>query len=298
MKNRKVITVIAYLWCFTILGSYSIWNFGSRFITPVNQPISQPELGVEYEKLIIPSTSGTELHGWLFPGEANMPVIAVFHGIGSHKGKMLPRVKLLSEAGYSVVAVDFSAHGESVADKITFGKQEAQDVDATIKYIRSRFAENKIGVIGISMGGAAALLSESKAVIDALIIEGVYTKFINAVSNRMTLKLGILGPIITPLMVVQLEPRVGATLDELQPINKIKDYKGALYVLGGKEDMKTKENETLSFYNEANEPKQLWVVEGAKHEDLFNFDQQQYSKNVLQFFQQFLLNNVKPENEA
>ncbi|WNO09199.1 alpha/beta hydrolase [Teredinibacter sp. KSP-S5-2] len=290
MKNRKVITFIAYLWCFAILGSYSVWNFGSRFITPVNQPISQPESGVEYEKVVISSASGTELHGWLFPGNVDMPVIAVFHGIGSNKGKMLPRVKLLSEAGYTVVVVDFSAHGESIAEKITFGKQEAQDVDATIKYIRSRFAESKIGVIGISMGGAATLLSESKRDIDALIIEGVYAKFIYAVRNRMALKLGILEPAITPLMVVQLEPRAGARLDELQPITQIKEYQGALYVLGGKDDMKTKEKETLSFYKEANEPKQLWIVDGAKHEDLYNFDSQKYSENVLRFFQRFLLN--------
>ena len=53
--------------------------------------------------------------------------------------------------------------------------------------------------------------------------------------------------------------------------------------MGGSLDQRTTPEETRRIYEQAAEPKQLVVFEGAAHEDLLSFAPEQYGQSVLAF---------------
>ena len=69
---------------------------------------------------------------------------------------------------------DFQAHGESTGVRITFGHLEGLDAHAAVALMRERLPRERIGAIGSSLGGAAALLGPAPLPVDALVLESVY----------------------------------------------------------------------------------------------------------------------------
>ncbi len=289
MKKNKLQTAVAGLVFILILGAYGAWKMGSHFTQSVNKSIDSPNVGIEYKKVALNSASGTHIIGWLFDAGKDMPSIAVFHGLGSNKGVMLERTQFLVEAGFNVLLIDFRGHGESLADQITFGAKESLDVDAAVRYLRQAYPGKKVGVIGISMGGAASLLGDSPADIDALVLEGVYSTIEQAIRNRMDILTGLFSPVVTPVLTLQLKPRLGVEAGELDPVKAIGQFKRPIYIIGGDQDRKTLPFETQALYDMANEPKTLWMVKGAKHGNLHRYAGETYETNILNFFSRYLI---------
>ena len=121
---------------------------------------------------------------------------------------MLDRACFLNQAGYSVLLFDFQAHGESTRDHITFGYLESKDAQAAVGLIHTLAPDEKAGLIGVSMGGAAALLAEPKSDVQALVLEEVYPRINQAITNRLTMRLGGWAKILTPILSLQLKPRL------------------------------------------------------------------------------------------
>jgi fermentation-respiration switch protein FrsA (DUF1100 family) len=60
-------------------------------------------------------------------------------------------------------------------------------------------------------------------------------------------------------------------------------------IIGGSDDRHTLLAETEALFANAPEPKMLWVVDGAAHEDLYRFATEAYEENVLKFFETHLV---------
>ncbi len=73
----------------------------------------------------------------------------------------LPVTKALHDAGFHVLLFDLRLHGESGKSRhlVTFGPIEARDFIGAVNYLRSRADVDgqRIGALGISMGGSIAL---------------------------------------------------------------------------------------------------------------------------------------------
>ncbi|KAA3658142.1 MAG: alpha/beta hydrolase, partial [Calditrichaeota bacterium] len=154
---------------------------------------------------------------------------------------------------------------------------------AAVDFAREQHPDEKIGVIGVSLGGAAALLASPLA-IDALVLESVYSTIENAVTNRVAARLGFLAKIPAQLLLMQLEPRLGIEPEQLHPIDKIPKVDCPVLIISGLEDQHTTAAETRKMFEAARQPKQLWRIPGAAHVDLFQFAGKQYEHHVLEFF--------------
>lgn len=115
---------------------------------------------------------------------------------------------MLHGEGYSVVMIDLQAHGESFGTQSTIGHLEKHDARAAVEFSRNQHPNESIGVIGVSLDGAYALLASPRG-IDALIIESVYPDIESAVNNRVAARPGLLASIPAWLLLMQLEPRLG-----------------------------------------------------------------------------------------
>ena len=196
---------------------------------------------------------------------------------------MLERARLFYAAGYSVLLIDLQAHGESPGKNLTIGFLEKLDVQAAVAWARKQHPEEPIGVLGISLGGASALLA-SPLEIEALVLESVYPNIRDAVYNRVTERLGLLSPIPSELLLFQLKLRLGISPSQLRPIDYLHKVECPVYLISGENDYHTTALETKAMFSAANQPKEIWLVEGAVHEDLYRVAGKEYESKVLAFF--------------
>ena len=141
-----------------------------------------------------------------------------------------------------------------------------------------------IGYLGVSQGGAAALLGSEPLAVDALVLEAVYPTLREAVVNRISIRLGPLAEMLAPLLLLQVGPRLGIDPDALAPIEGIERVRASLLLIAGERDRHTTLRESRRLFDAAPEPKALWILPGAAHVDFHRFDTVEYERRVLEFF--------------
>lgn len=287
MNRRWKILGALFLTLF-LLGSFLVWNIGSVLMAPANHPIGAPPASLHAEPVEFPSASGAQLHGWRIAGQPGKGVVVLLHGIHANRRVMVERAKFLSRAGYSVLLFDFQAHGESVGRQITFGYLESRDATAAVDFARATFPGEKIGVIGVSLGGAAALLASPPLPVQALVLESVFPTLWQATEDRMIDRFGFLGRLATPLLTVQLKPRLGIGLEDLRPIACAAKISAPKFFIAGAADRLTTAQESRALYAAAAEPKQFWLIDKAAHVDLHAFAGAEYETRILEFFGKYL----------
>lgn len=287
---RRILGALFFLTVFgfvaAVLGAY--W-FGGQVAAPVNAPVAPPAVDLVYENVHFPSESGSTIAGWLFPAANAKATVLLLHGVRSNRWGMVNRVQFLHDAGYAVLAIDFQAHGESPGKHITFGFLESRDARAATEWLHTRMPGKAVGVIGASLGGAAAVLSDPPLTVDAVILEMVYPTITDAVNNRMRASVGSIGPCFSWVLLAQLQPRIGIGVGELCPIEHIASLGCPVFVMGGSADTYTLPSETKDMFEAAREPKELWLVDGAPHRDLCADGGAEYQRRVLTFFSRYLI---------
>jgi len=199
---------------------------------------------------------------------------------------MVDRARFLQHAGYSVLLIDFQATGETKGDHITFGWKESRDVLAATDFIRRTRPTDRVAIIGSSLGGVAALLATPPLKVDALLLEEVYTTIEIATRNRMENYLGGVGRFLTPLLLNQLQWRLGVSASQLRPVDHIGDVQCPVFVMSGEKDRNTRTADTRMLFERARSPKQLWSVPNAGHVDLHQAARVDYESRVLAFLKQ------------
>jgi len=260
----------------------SLW-MGSKLIEPARANVVKPG-SLPVQDMRIDSASGAKLAAWLLtPPDAKGNVI-LMHGKRSNRLDMLQRARFLFDSGYNVLLFDFQAHGESEGQHITFGHLEGMDAASVAKIMRQRFPNMPLAVIGISLGGASALLGLHDHDIDALVLEAVYTDIISAISNRLRLRFGGIGTWLTPIFTSQLRWRLGITPDQLNPLGHIAAFHVPMLIIGGAEDQRATANDMQRLYTTAgSKNKKLWIIEAAGHEDFYQFNPAVYQQHIGEF---------------
>src|SRR5262245_49227251 len=190
------------------IGLLALIGLGWQLSRPVPATIGAAPSELHADAIEFPSNSGSMIHAWLSRADADKGVILLLPGVRSNRLSMINRALFLRAAGYSTLLMDFQATGESPGDAITFGWRERFDVIAAIRTLRQRFPGDVIGVIGVSLGGAATVLAAPELTVDAAVLEAVYPSIDVAVENRLRMRLGEFGAALAPLLLVQLGPRL------------------------------------------------------------------------------------------
>lgn len=261
---------------------------GSLLTAPAHQAVPAPPDFLRARPVTLSSASGASLRAWLLVPDAPKGAVALLHGVHANRWLMLPRAELLWRAGYVVLMPDLQAHGESSGDRITFGYLEAQDAHACLRYLREHFPGLRVGGVGVSLGGAALVLAGPAAGSEADVLEAVFPTITEAIDNRLAMRVGALSRVLAPLLLLQLKPRLGVGADELRPVESIRQLRCPVLILSGTADRHTTEAQTQALFAAANEPKELWLVPGASHDDLLRFDETAYAAHVLGFLDRHL----------
>jgi len=260
-----------------------IWVAGSLLSASANHLVGELPPDLKGRNVQFPSDSGTTIHGWFIPGIKGSGAVVLMHGVRASRVDMIGRARFLAAAGFSVLLFDFQAHGESPGKQITFGYLESKDAQAAVGFLRANAPGERIGVLGVSLGGAAALLARPALNVDAIILEMVYPTINQAAGNRLAMRLGDWSRNLTPLLMWQLKLRSGFSAQDLRPIDRLNALKMPKLLIAGSEDQHTTLAESREMFAAAQEPKELWVVNGAKHQDLDAYAKIEYEQRVLAF---------------
>jgi pimeloyl-ACP methyl ester carboxylesterase len=288
VKPRRIATyaIIALGIGVLAVGASTSWLVGSRLVRPVNHPVPLPA-GLPAQVVSIPGP-GYTIAGWWLNRGGNSPVVLLLHAIRADRSSMLSRARLLLGHGFSVLLIDLQGHGETPGTAITLGWRESADVRAALGWLRSAAPSRRIGAIGCSLGGAAVLLGPQPSGFDAVVLEAVYPRAASAVENRIRMRLGPLAPVLTPLLTVQFQPRWHVSPRDLEPIRSMPRLGSPVLVVAGSGDQHTTLAESEELFRAGVQPKRLWVVNGARHQDFLAFDPAGYASQVIGFLLQYL----------
>ncbi|HEY5402664.1 MAG TPA: alpha/beta hydrolase [Pyrinomonadaceae bacterium] len=279
--KRKSLVALAALLLVACLGA--LWFAGNALSSPAPKVIGALPDDLNGSSIQFQSYSGETIHGWYIPGRRGAGAVALMHGVRSNRLSMLDRARFLSQAGYSVLLFDFQAHGESTGKHITFGYLESEDAAAAIAYLKQVAPGERIGVIGVSMGGAAATLAAPPLSINALVLEMVYPTIKEAVDDRLTMRLGGWARVLTPLLLLQSRAQLGFSSNNLRPIDHVGQLTFPKLFIAGANDRHTTLDESRRLFEAASSPKDFWVVPGAAHVDLHGASKVEYEQRVLEF---------------
>ena len=269
------------------LGAAAIWFAGDALIQPTPRYVGPPPADISARTVTFYSRSGSMIHGWFVPGEGRGAVL-LLHGVRADRRSMLDRARFLHQAGYAVLLIDFQASGESPGRMITFGYLESRDAAAAVAELRLLAPGQPIGVLGTSMGGAAALLATPQLKVDAMVLEQVYPTLAQALDDRMELHAGRVGMWLEPLLALTVKPHLGVSLGQMRPIDRIHGLRVPKLLIAGSADERTTLPESRALFAAAAAPKALWIVPGARHVDLDRYAGTRYRKRVLGFFDTWL----------
>jgi alpha-beta hydrolase superfamily lysophospholipase len=283
---RKGIIVLGLIGLFA--GLTACWFAGSFLVAPSLSSVGTPPPDLPAEAVSWKTSDGRRIKGWFVDGKKGQGAVVLLHRLRGNRRSMLGRARFLHRAGYAVLLYDFQAHGESPGDFMTFGHLESKDAESAVRYIKRRLPGEKIGAMGVSLGGAAALLGRTASSVDALVLEAVFTNLVEAVENRLAYHMAAPARYLSPLLLWQVEPRLGIDPKDLSPIDRIGSANAPILMIAGGDDRRATLEQSRRLFARAPRPKTLWVIEGAGHENFHRLAGSEYERRVLAFFQQYL----------
>lgn len=268
-------------------GAALSWRAGSALIAPASAAIGDHQLTLPHEAVVFASPSGSDLHGWFVPGAAGHGAVLLMHGVRANRLSMLGRARFLHDAGFSVLLFDFQAHGESPGHHLTFGYLEARDARAAARFLQARAPGEPLSAIGVSLGGAAAVLGDEPLPVRALVLEAVYPTIEVAVANRLALRFGAPARLLAPVVLLQLSPRLGLGPADLAPVRRIARLPCPVLIIAGAEDRHTRLADSQQLFAAAPPPKEMWIIPGAAHVDFHRYARHEYQQRVLNFLSRY-----------
>jgi pimeloyl-ACP methyl ester carboxylesterase len=122
-------------------------------------PLRPEDYRLSMETVRIRAADGVRLAGWFAP-RPGAPAVVLLHGYPAEKADLLPLATALAPE-FATLLVDHRYFGESEGRATTLGFRERDDLKRVLDFLESRGA-GAVGVFGLSLGGAVALLTAAE----------------------------------------------------------------------------------------------------------------------------------------
>lgn len=181
--------------------------------------------GLAFEDVRFKSrVDGLQIAGWYLPNRHAQRAMILVHGRDASKqnaisGKFPWLAAELHRVGLAVLMIDLRGHGESEGKRYTFGVHERRDVLGAVDFLLERgFQVGQIGVLGISLGGAAVIgAALEEPAIGALVVESTFADIIALIELNWT-KESRLPMFFLPGVFLMWQLLVGFDLREVKPV--------------------------------------------------------------------------------
>ena len=184
---------------------------------------------------------------------------------------MLPLAQFLHQANFALLLYDARGHGTSGEDGPITILKLAEDVIAGIDYLETRTDVDKkrLGVMGRSIGGSAAILASSMDDrIRTIVSCSGFADPKTLTKDFLTTK-RIPADIFASLVFRFIEGWLGTTIDSVAPQNRVGEIKAPLLLIHGDKDWYIKpSNMEILHARASQEHSERLLIPGRGHSDI------------------------------
>jgi uncharacterized protein len=138
----------------------------------------------DFEELYISSFDKTKLHGLLFKTPNSKGLVFYLHGNAGALDSWGNNAEIYNQLGYDIFFLDYRGFGKSEGE-IQNEYEVYQDIQIAYKTLSKKYDENKIIIIGYSIGTGLATFLASTNNPKALILQAPYYNFLELSSVRV-----------------------------------------------------------------------------------------------------------------
>jgi uncharacterized protein len=276
MKRRILaVTLLAGL-----VGYLSFsYVIAERFTHAIRFPVGHaPEVATStYQDVAFRTDDGLTLRGWYFPTRSDRAAIIV-HGkdgnrIGGEHHTIEKLADFLVTSGYSVLVFDLRGNGDSDGDRFSLGYLERRDVAAAIDHLTSRgFREDRIALIGISMGAGTVLQSlPLHPNVGAVVADSSYVDARTIVTEDLEIVAGV-PSWFTPGVMLLSSLAFGLDAEQVRPIEVVRAHpeRAFLFIHCAGDKLIAPHHAYELRAASANPASDLWMAAACQHSWAFN----------------------------
>lgn len=246
----------------------------------------------QWQDIVIQSRFGYPLLGTYVPNpQATDKTLIFLHGFTENRLAGLTYLNIYLDAGFNVLLIDSRAHGDSGGSSVTWGNYEKYDLDQWVDWVRQRFPQGTIGVHGLSMGAATALLhaelNEQNKRVAFYVADSAYSDFEALLTWQMEQRLQLSGELL-PRVLLQyanimayLDSRF--TFNQASPVRAVRNVTTPILYIHGEEDQLVPAFMSQELYRATKGPRQLYTFPKADHVSSVFVDWNRYGKLVKNF---------------
>lgn len=286
---RSMVSRIVLLCSSLVLTGCS--NLTSVLFYPQNQHVRTPaDIGLLYQDVELRAVDNTALHAWFLPAQtvsankgpqvlsaqSSKPIVLFLHGNAENISTHLGSVYWLPSQGVNVLLLDYRGFGHSAGAPLI--PAIFQDIEASLMWLRQRYPQQAIYILGQSIGAAIGTTSmalfHQKYAINGLILDAGLTGY-RDIAQHVLAKSWFTWPVwpFTWLLPTQWDPI--KHIDNITPKPLLMFHSQADKILPYREGYR--------LFLQANHPKQ-WVKSKGGHIQTFNYGE--YRQTLLKFLMQ------------
>lgn len=224
----------------------------------------------------------------------------------------------LMEAGYDIFSFDFRGHGKSASEEGYTPRQwpsdrEIADMKAAISFAEGWLEQNgrpvRMGVFGISRGACAGILAAQDCEsIKAIIVDGAFSsdctlEHLMRRWAKIFARVRIIYENHPPefwrflrwCLFLSCRVKLGCTFPSVRKVLTRITPRPILFIHGERDSYIPVEQSRL-LYALSTQPKYIWVVPDAKHNQAVSVEPEEYSRRTVEFFDRYLAGIDDPAN--
>jgi alpha-beta hydrolase superfamily lysophospholipase len=222
------------------------------------------------------SHDGITISGWYIQQPHRAPAIILCHPWRHDCTYLVRLAEHFYRRGYHVLLFDFRAHGRSAGRYTTGGDLESRDVSAALDFLCQQpdVISQRIGILGYSMGAAAALLAASyRPEIAAVVADSSYAQLDTILAGWIQecfarQGLGLVAKTLTQWMLRAFERYASCSLHVSPAIAAqqiVASGRHVMIIHGLNDTLVSPEHAHAIAACAASDKLTLWLVDGADH---------------------------------
>lgn len=216
--------------------------------------------------------------GWYFPGKRH-EVVVIVPATGASEEALIPYIKFLHDAGYTVVA-NYSSNNPQFG--ISWGMLKRKFALATARAL-NQIGFDKIAVLGISEGAAGAIMAQAEQpVFSAIVADSSYANLEQLIMRSPSISR--LNPAFASTVIWEAGWVFGRALRKISPVADAANLGNcSILVIQDRDDKITPVADGKAILYAAGINSEIWIAPSSGHGDAIYEAPADYAARVIKF---------------